>query len=1376
MCVSALAVTAYAVTPPETTDAVPSRVEVKPVFGQQTPLPRQLTPATPTRAKAPATADYNGRKFLGAVVMASSWDDMSITQVPYGLYEFTISADTVTKEAKYTEMSRDWMGGAIRNGHFYGIRNINMFGSLQGVATSVIDINSWTKLQEYMDENPSYAKLPITMAYDFITGNIYSINYNEDLTGLHWVRFDPKTLTTEYISPFEGRFTVVALGAAPDGKMYTISSSGDLYTVDREDGTPSLVGSTGVNVASYAQSMAWDPQTNTFLWSAITPTGSALYSLNPTTGAASLIKRLSDNDQIVCIYPLDTTTAPGCPEPATVPEWNFSAPAADNGTITLTAPSAGELWVYLDGTAVINGTKVNAGQSATVPFQDLDNNTHHVSAFVKNDSGWSPLAESFRFVGLDVPLPVTDLTVSEADGTATVTWTAPADGVENGYIDPDRLYYRIVRIPDNITVQDHWTSTTYTETLPLGVKRYAYKVTPCNGGDKVGESTLSNSIIYGQAFEIPYVDNFEAEGAFDVYLPIDGDGDGRSWTFNSYNKQLQCDAASGVDSDNWLLSPKMQFESGKMYRVTAHTRNMWAGTPDRLAIGYCAGDNEDKAGVTAVDTLEINTPNMTLLDYTVDVTVPTTGQYKIALGMVSPAGQGGGLFISPLKVDLLGSVTAPAAPESLAITPDASKDKKATLSFKAPDTAIDGSLLDGSISANVYIDGSETAALTKTDIAPGSEVTIPDILVGKPGFHSFTLRLVNADGEGVPAEASAFIGIFETPMELALDTPDDVALCTYVPVGFAVNEIDPEMHITSWGDKALEVYHLNFSEAEHEAYIVLPQLRIPAESVLSLSYDEKNSSWYDTKGYEIVCGDEPKAESLSQILDSTQTPADASYTFANSRHTLVVPSGGDKYIALHFPDITNGYLDFFLRNVKVEYEGSALAPDTVTDCVAASALTSVISLKAPTLDYAGRPLASLAKVEIFRNGSAIAAKTFENPAPGESLSWTDTDALLGKNSYYIVASNDYGRGAPVTVESFIGYDAPGAIERLTCLQAPDNQTTTLSWQPMRRGVNGGVLDDENLSYTLVKINPAAEDQSEMVQVLQTGIKGTSIVPERQTTDSMEPVYYGICATTPQGTGEFAMCLTVLGRPYDLPFSESFANASVSTLPWVFYGNQNAGQTAMPTSPEMLEYNGYYGTCQDGDSGLLIFLNGAEQEYKMSFSLTMPKINLGGQTAQLSFWAYKGNQSGQYNNNPSLQIWASIDENNYESVGKVEWTETSPEWKQYSFSLENYADAGYPLTISLSPTLYGYRDPMLIDNIYVGTTEGVEGIGSEMDPYSAFGLQGAILTRGAAGKPVEVFGTDGSKVATWTGDDAPHSMNAGLYLIRFAGHTFKVAVR
>ena len=176
---------------------------------------------------------------------------------------------------------------------------------------------------------------------------------------------------------------------------------------------------------------------------------------------------------------------------------------------------------------------------------------------------------------------------------------------------------------------------------------------------------------------------------------------------------------------------------------------------------------------------------------------------------------------------------------------------------------------------------------------------------------------------------------------------------------------------------------------------------------------------------------------------------------------------------------------------------------------------------------------------------------------------------------------------------------------------------------------------------------------------------------------------------------------------------------------------------------------------------------------MSFSLTMPKINLGGKSADLSFWAYKGNQSGQYADSPSLQIWASTDENNYESLGVVDWTETTRGWKQYTFPLDNYANAGYPLTISFSPTLYGYLDPMMIDNISVASVSGVENIGEETGDCNAFGLQGSILTRGAKGSLVEVFGTDGSKVASWTADAPPPAVPAGIY--RIASSTFKVAV-
>ena len=106
-------------------------------------------------------------------------------------------------------------------------------------------MNTYTQLSMTFADEPSFALLPSTMSYDFVTGDIYGVFYNADLTGQNWVRYNTLTLEPEIICPFNGRFNVVAMGTAADGKIYVINTDGDLYTVNRANSRVSLVGSTG---------------------------------------------------------------------------------------------------------------------------------------------------------------------------------------------------------------------------------------------------------------------------------------------------------------------------------------------------------------------------------------------------------------------------------------------------------------------------------------------------------------------------------------------------------------------------------------------------------------------------------------------------------------------------------------------------------------------------------------------------------------------------------------------------------------------------------------------------------------------------------------------------------------------------------------------------------------------------------------------------------------------------------------------------------------------------------------------------------------------------------------------------------------------------
>lgn len=1320
--------------------------------------------------KAPArvtAADFTDRSFGAALIWSENWKDMSITEVPYGLYDFTIGTDGVTSSAKWSNMSENWMSGAVRRNRFYGIRNNNMFGALTGVATTVIDMNDWSQVSMTFADEPSFALLPSTMSYDWVTGDIYGVFYNADLTGQNWVRYNTLTLEPEIICPFNGRFNVLAMGTAADGKIYIVSSEGDLYTVNRANSRVSLVGNTGVNTAAYTQAMGWDSKTNTFLWLAVTPTGSALYSLDPTVPSTKLVKRLTDGAQIASLYFLSQEKMDGAPAAPETPVWNFTSQGAFDGNITMKVPDAGSITVYLDGETVKEEESVSAGTTVTIPFSGLSNATHHVSAVVKNSKGYSPVAESFQYAGHDVPLPVTDVTFTEADGTATVAWTAPAGGVEDGFIDPSRLYYKIYRLPDNIEVASHHTSTTFTETLPQTVRRYAYRVVAYNGDDKVSAPATSNALIYGESYNVPFTEDFLMDDPLETYTIINATEGSRGWNLNTNGS---VPLLSSGEPGNWILSPKIKLEANTLYRLTIHMRNMWAGTPDHITVGYAKGGASRIDEITTVKDIEVNTPSMTLLDHTADFTVPAAGEYEFAIGYITET-KNSGVFIDRLQFDAVGNVKAPAAVTEFTVTPDADRAPKATLALTAPVKAIDGSALSGSLSATFYRDGAEIG--TKDAIATGSQVSWTDDTNPAAGDHTYTVKMKNSYGLGADASATAFVGIYTPPFEDALDTRESINKYTFKVQGFEDDALNSGMHFPSWGDPCLEVDHNNQTAENHEMWVVFPWMEFENETVYKISFERKQVTWGDGLSYEIVYGDSPEPEALTSKAFDVPNPEGWDYDPFEGL-MILTNDGGRKYVALHITAPTNGYLYYYMRNLKIERQGSSLAPDVVTDLVATSDLTSKLTMKAPATDYAGRPLAELDKIEVYRNGSTLPVYTFESPEPGASLEWIDENAILGTNSYFIVPSNSHGRGNAVLVKSFIGFDEPVMPAGIAITPSADNQTATITWQRPKRGVNGGVLNEDEMTFTLVKFHPEAAPE-EQIEVLKEGITETTVVPERVATDNQELIYYGIATVTPQGTSTPSVYFTILGKPYSYPFAENFVNGEAASSMWLNTGT-NALQ-AMPTNEEVLAYNGFSGVSQDGDKGVFMFLNGAMSEYPVPFAVLSPKVSLAGASKPtLSLWLYKGNQSGSYQTVPSLNISAATDEATFVELGDEKWDAvTAPTWVECVYSLDRFVGDPGALIIQFVATSGGMSDIMLMDNVRIDEEASIDALRAGGDDCNAIAVKGGILTRGAVGSQVNVYTPAGMLVDSFAGDDTVRSYGPGLYLVSFKGRTFKVVV-
>ena len=81
------------------------------------------------------------------------------------------------------------------------------------------------------------------------------------------------------------------------------------------------------------------------------------------------------------------------------------------------------------------------------------------------------------YVGEDVPGTPTNVTLTNQDGKAVLSWTPAELGLNGGEYNKSEVAYKIVRFPDEVVVSDACKATTFTdEKLGVGNNAYYYEV------------------------------------------------------------------------------------------------------------------------------------------------------------------------------------------------------------------------------------------------------------------------------------------------------------------------------------------------------------------------------------------------------------------------------------------------------------------------------------------------------------------------------------------------------------------------------------------------------------------------------------------------------------------------------------------------------------------------------------------------------------------------------------------------------------------------------------------------------------------------------------------------------------------------------------
>ena len=671
-------------------------------------------------------------------------------------------------------------GGTYANGIYYGI-NYSESGStitLPDTLRLYDTKNNWAVTKTYL--GGSITTLASDLTYDPVSGNIYGVFFNADYS-------DCKSFGTISLdNPMQGVYSsniiadlperMVAIAANQKGVIYTIGKSGKLYTVDKQTGAATEVGSTGVSdvVPGFYQSACCDMKTGKIFWAACYGQYGdfGIYEVDPATGAATLVGDMGydgtyNEDQVTGLTTLEDVARPvfvnGVDNLAAVFDKNSLT-----GQITFTLPTQNSQGETLTGDVSyalsIDGAAAGQGTGAAGASVSMDVTTTaglHTFTVVATQEGKDGDARTLkRWVGDDYPKAPEGLTAgitSKDDKGAgiKVEWNTVKAGKHGGYVDPAKVAYTLLRMPDSTQVYAG-SDTTYADRVVTDeTKHYTYRLWATHQALS-SDTVTSNTVTVSGAHVPPYSDDFTDEAKFAEWTIVDNNHDNSTW--HRQNGYLEYTSNSKNAADDYAISPAMKLKAGNLYNISFIALNAY---PTEKVALY-AGQTPTAAGMTTELIAPVEVTYQPRQHQLLASFRPVAdGIYYFGIKACSDADMST-LYAENFAVTAV-PATAPAKPDNLVVTPGDKGAQSATVSFKAPTKTIAGEALQ-SIDAVVVERDGEQVFTSATSIQPGQDVTVNDDGVSTTsmpavGSHTYKVYCVASSVAGDFATSDAYVGI-----------------------------------------------------------------------------------------------------------------------------------------------------------------------------------------------------------------------------------------------------------------------------------------------------------------------------------------------------------------------------------------------------------------------------------------------------------------------------------------------------------------------------------------------------------------------------------------------------------------------------------------
>lgn len=281
----------------------------------------------------------------------------------------------------------------------------------------------------------------------------------------------------------------------------------------------------------------------------------------------------------------------------------------------------------------------------------------------------------------------------------------------------------------------------------------------------------------------PYYNNFNLLTAIDNYTIINANGDDKTWEMYAEYAHIEDNAA--LDMDDWLVTPGVKLEAGKVYPFSIKAWCYDTKWPERLEVKMGTAPNAAAMTTAVIGSTDLTSDEATTLSNYISVN--ETGIYYIGIHGISDA-DAYYLCIDDLRIGEPITQGSPKEVSNFSAVADYEGAYKATVTLTAP-------------TRNV-LDNQDPTAITKIELKrngdlihtfnapqPGEELSYVDE-VGASGTYTYTARVICEDGYSSEASTSTYIGIARPGMPGSITVKEDPENPGMVTVSWEAPTVD----------------------------------------------------------------------------------------------------------------------------------------------------------------------------------------------------------------------------------------------------------------------------------------------------------------------------------------------------------------------------------------------------------------------------------------------------------------------------------------------------------------------------------------------------------------------------------------------------------